>query len=355
MNVLDRTYDLIDIGRSDAITAIPTGLPKVDSFIYGTRQGTYYLYGAESGVGKTTYVREKHMHAVYEYVKTINDPSKVDVLFLDFSLEITAENNMAAAIARKIYLDHQKILPVAQIFGWSKDRYGKLSDEAVKLIKSYDNYFREFQRKLVVIDEETTPTLFHDVLFEAAKRHGKFSKEARWVSESGVYTPNNPNLYVICIVDTINLADIEIGNQSIKNSIDRISRVSVWFRNKCNFIPIIIQQFNADISDIDRTRFGVTTPMLRDFEDSKRTTKDANIVFGLYDPQRKMRDESMKFQGYDIGILRSWFRSLHLLKNRNSEPNKVVPLKFSGAVGIFTELPPAREMTQEDYLKATKY
>lgn len=50
MTIRSRTIDLVDLGRSDAILAIPTGVEKVDRYVYGTRQGCYYLYGAESGV-----------------------------------------------------------------------------------------------------------------------------------------------------------------------------------------------------------------------------------------------------------------------------------------------------------------
>ena len=66
---------------------------------------------------------------------------------------------------------------------------------------------------------------------------------------------------------------------------------------------------------------------MRDFEDSKRTVKDANVVWGLYDPQRHMKEGSDLFKGYDITMLKSWFKSIHLLKNRNGETNKFVPLK----------------------------
>lgn len=354
MGIFQKTKSLVELGRSDNILAIPTGISKVDQYIYGTRQGCYYLYGAESGVGKTTYVRETHMHKVYEYFKKINDPSKLDVHFIDFSLEISAEINLASAVTRQIYNDYQKIIPVDRLLGWQQEG-GKLSQQSYDLFCSYESYFEEFEKKLTVIDEETTPTIFHDLLLDFAKKHGKFSKEGRYISDHGVYTPNNPQLYVIIIVDTVNLADMDSGHETVKSSIDRISRLCVWFRNKCNFTPIIIQQFNAEISSTDRSRYGVTTPLLRDFEDSKRTTKDANVVFGLYDAQRHLKEDQAIFKGYDILQLKSWFRSLHLLKNRNSEPNKFIPLKFAGAVGCFSQLPEAKDMTEQDYLQATKY
>lgn len=50
MGIFQKTKELVDLGRSDNIIAVPTGLPKIDKYVYGTRQGCYYLYGAESGI-----------------------------------------------------------------------------------------------------------------------------------------------------------------------------------------------------------------------------------------------------------------------------------------------------------------
>lgn len=353
MSIIRRTLGLIEDGMSSRIIAIPTGLPKYDEFAYGTRQGTYYLYGAESGVGKTTFAREKHMHMVYEFYKQINDDSKLDVQFIDFSLEITPEINMAAAMSRKLYMEYQHILPVAKMLGWDKTG-GTVSEANLQILHSYEEYFEAFEQKLVVVDEDVTAVKFHDAILEICKRHGRFAREGRWIWECGTYTPRNPALFMIVFIDTINLADTDPENKTIKSTIDKISRMLVWFRNICNITGVVVQQFNADISETQRRRYGVTTPQLRDFEDSKRTVKDANVVWGLYEPQRHLAKDEKTFRGYDLEILKSWFRSLHLIKHRNGLSNKVIPMKFNGLAGIFSQLPEAHEMNEREYLLATR-
>jgi hypothetical protein len=260
------TLDRIDQGRSGRILSIPTGISKYDETVFGTRQSCYYLYGAETGVGKTKFVRENHIYRVYDAIQTVNNPALLDANFLDFSLEISAQENMAAAISRRIYLEHGRVITPDRLFSWN----GSLSQEDRNLVESYRRYFEHFEQKLYVFDDETTPNKFHDILMAYAKRHGRFTREGRMISECDGYIPNNPNLYTIILVDTVNLADMDSGHETVKSSIDRISRIAVWFRNKCGFTPIIIQQFNAEISAVDRSRYGIKTPMLRDFEDSKR-------------------------------------------------------------------------------------
>lgn len=352
--VVDKAKELVELGRSNKILAIPTAIERVNKFVYGTRQGCQYLYGGETGTGKTTYVREQHIHIPYEAYRVINDSAKLDVLFADFSLEVAGELNILSGVTRRLFLNHGKVIPVDKLTNWNTEG-GKLSDEDYKLVQQQFDYFYDFSDKLMTYDDEVTPTLYHDALLEIARKNGKFTKEGRWISECGTYTPNNPNLYVIVVIDTINLADTDSGHEAVKTSIDRISRISVWFRNKCNFTPIIIQQFSADISSTDRSRFGITTPLLRDFEDSRRTTKDANVVFGLYDPRVHMKDDQSIFSGYDISRLSSWFRSLHLLKNRNGRASQFIPLKFDGEIGVFTQLPPATFMGELEYELATRH
>lgn len=348
MSIFKRTKALIDKGRTDAVHTIPTVLPKFNEYVGGVEQGVMTLVGAESGVGKTKWVRQTYMYDVYNYFKKINDTSKLDVLFIDFSLEITPERNCASAISRKIWEDYHMVVPMKKILK-------NATDEVYRIVGSYEEYFSDFEKKLFVIETDTTPSIYHDYLMEIAKKVGKFEVESAHISGCKGYTLNNPSLYVIIVVDTVNLAEGDVSSETIKTTIDRIGRLSVWFRNKCNFIPVIIQQFNAEISAVDRSRYGIKTPLLRDFEDSKRIVKDSTVVLGLYDPTRHWKPDDPPFYGYDVATLKSWMRSLHIMKNREGETNIFIPLKFAGAVETFTQLPKSEDMTPEQYQLATRY
>lgn len=354
MSLIGRTLALSNSGHSDIPNWVPTNLPLYNEYLYGVRQAVYVNMIAETAVGKTGLGRHLYVHTPYEHYRSVNDPTKFDVEIADFSLEIAAENNMAAAISRKAFMEYGKIIPTANIFGWGGR---KLDQEQAALVHSadYTSYFEDFERKCTIIDGEVSPTLYHDVLFEMAKRNGTFEREGRWVSECGNWTPNNPNKLLIAIFDTINIAEVEPGHDTVKSSIDRISRISVLFRNKCRFFICILQQISAEIASTDRSRYGITSPILRDAEDSRRPTKDANIVLGLYEPIRHMKEGQTTFKGYDMEQLQSWLRTLHILKHREGVMNKYIPIKAYGAVNYFDQLPYAKDMTAEDYLEATRY
>ena len=335
------------------ITSLPTRLQRLDQYTTGVQQGMYILVGAETGVGKTKFTRDQYLYYAYNY--WLKNQEGFDIEFIDFSLEMTAEDNMADLITKDIYADHKKIVTRNMLLSQSRDENGlrkKLSEDNYKLFKSYEEKYSKFEEKLTVIDGSVSVKQFHDALFEVAKRNGKFEyPNAKSIEEAGKYIPNNPKKFIIFVFDTVNLGE---GGDSIKATIDRISRLTVLFCNTCRFTGIIIQQFNADSSDTLRQRHGIQTPMLRDFEDSKRTTKDAHIVYGLFDPTRYAMDTLL---GYDVKTLGDQFRSLHLLKNRFGEANRAVGLLFKGAVGMFAELPKADELNAKPalYKKLMEY
>ena len=91
------------------------------------------------------------------------------------------------------------------------------------------------------------------------------------------------------------------------------------------------------------------TPTLRDFGDSKYTTRDANVIMALFSPFRMKMPE---FQGYNIPQLGNSFRNVEILENRNGEPGVNLGLNFIGPSGTFRELPVAAQMNEALYDEA---
>lgn len=350
MSVVDRTFNDIREGFKGNRPFISTQLAKLDQHIYGVKQATTYLVGGDTGTGKSSLSRSMFIHNPYEQYLALNNTDLFDVMLVDFSLEISAELNLATALSRRIFLDTKLVLPIGKLFSWSHD---KLEASELEVVEKYKDYFNEFGKKHLVVDRDITPTYFHDFMMELAKKVGKFKHEGRYISQCGEYTLHNPNLHVIVVLDTINLAEQEPNYNNAKAVIDRISKTIIKFRNKCRFTFVIVQQFNSDIASTDRARFGINSPTLKDFMDSSGPTKDANVVLALYSPMRYMSGDQTHFKNYNIERLKSWFISIHVLKNRYGASAKYVPCKFDGAVGVFTQLPDT--MTEQDYIDATRH
>ena len=150
------------------------------------------------------------------------------------------------------------------------------------------------------------------------------------------YEQDNPNEYRLIIIDTINLIDTERG-MAIKQSMDKLSEYCAkYLRNRYNYSPVIIQQQAFDQEGNEAFKIGRVRPSVAGLGDSKYTSRDSNVVLGLFSPFRFALKE---YEGYDISKFKDNIRFLEMIVNRDGEMGGLCPLFFDGAVCQFEELP----------------
>ena len=124
-----------------------------------------------------------------------------------------------------------------------------------------------------------------------------------------------------------------------------------YARDFYGYSPVVVSQFNRDISNPIRIKQGDVEPNLEDFKESSQTQDDADVILALFDPMRyKVADPS----GYDLNKLKDefgakYFRSVRLIKNSYGEDDIRIGLGFLGSVGMFRELPKRKDITDADY------
>ena len=165
------------------------------------------------------------------------------------------------------------------------------------------------------------------------------------------YFPNNENEITIVIIDHIGLLRLTKDQPTKKQAIDKMSDELRYARDFFGYTPVVVSQFNRDISNIVRLKNGDVEPQLEDFADSSSTQNDADVVLALFDPLRyKVPDPS----GYNLEKLKDgfgakYFRSLRLIKNSYGSDDVRIGLAFLGEIGMFRELPRKDKITDADY------
>ena len=221
-----------------------------------------------------------------------------------------------------------------------------LSQEVIDLLETPEivaiiDYFEEH----VIFSEETNPTGIYKFCREYAEAHGKVTmKPAKYKDDYGVlhetetfssYTPDNPNEYVLPVIDTINLLQLERGYTK-KQAIDKMSEYNILLRDRYMQSPVVIQQQNTDNESVESVKFNRTRPTTAGLGDSKYTSHDANIVLGIFSPFRFGLKE---YLGYPIDKFKDHFRTLEVLVNRDGELGGIIGLFFDGATCSWWELP----------------
>lgn len=358
MSIFDRTISRVDAGRQGNNKGIPIPFPRLRKYIPNIQQKTFYLIGAGTKVGKTSLADDVFYYGAYDQFKEMVAQGVDDGLELDidyFSYEIDSETKILKGINRKLWHDYGLITDSNTILSRGENHCG---DEIYKLVCEYKDYFDEMESISTIHDMPDNPTGIYKYLYNKALRHGEVimknineDPNGEPIMRFDKYVPRNPKRMWLVFIDHIALMMEERGFNT-KQNIDKMSQYLVVLRNNFGLTPIVIQQLAFDSENDERYKSNRLTPTLRDFGDSKYTTRDANVIMTLFSPYRYGLE---KFQGYDITRLGNTYRNLEILENRDGEPNVNLGLNFIGPCGTFRELPKASEMQEIHYNNSAKY
>ncbi len=366
MSYFEKTLETIEknkeIKEQGGFNCIPFGFDRFEEFLPGIMQGTYYIVTANSGVGKSQLGRQMFIMNPFEFLMERKD-FNLKIFF--FSLEESKEELITSLISNKLYRDYGIIADKKQLRSIGKKNI--LTDEYLEKIKEVRSYFEKLEDHLEVIDGSINPYGIYTRLREYAEKNGRtvYEKKSFYDEKRGSsytkeiptdYIPNDPNEYVLCIVDHISLLRPESRHNGLHQAIgDLSSNYFVGLRNRYNFSIVNIQQQGAESESKQFTIKGdqieeKLEPSLSGLGNNRETQRDADVVIGLFAPHRYGVEDHA---GYDINKLRDNYRSLSILKNRDGESDKRIGLYFDGRVNFFKELP--RPKDKEGIEKVMKF
>lgn len=345
--IKDRRQRLLDGG----INSIPSPFVRFRGDFLGWEQGTYYLVTSFTKGGKTQLVSHLLFDALlYCYYNEKKTGVSLKVLY--FPLEETELKIMLRFQSWLLYRYTNGRVRVSPSDLKSSNNDKPLPQEIIDLLETDEivdiiDYFESH----VIFSNETNPTGIYKFCKEYARSHGKVTmKPAKYKDEFGqlrdteafdFYTPDNPNEYVLTVIDTVNLLQLERGFNK-KQTIDKMSEYNIELRDRYNQSPIVIQQQNTDNESVESIRFNRSRPTTAGLGDSKYTSHDANIVLGIYSPFRFGIDTYLTDEhgiGYDIKKLKDHFRTIEVLVNRDGELGGIIGMFFDGATCTWSELP----------------
>lgn len=354
--IFDTTFTNIIQARENRecgiVNNIPFGLPTLDKHLPGIMKGLQYLITANSGVGKTQLAKFLFVNQAYKFIKE-NPQHGIKIKILYFALEESKEEFMRGLICNRLKDKYNLNVTSMELMGINHT----LSQEIVDKINESAGYFHELEECLDVIENTSNPFGIYKYVREYAESHGtdhmkeqvfvKKDKEGNILSSTkemvySHYEPNDPKEIVIVVADHISLLQSEGGGTLH----DAMTKMSAEYGRKhitkrYGYCMALVQQQASDVEKQQYTTGGTSIeakvePSLAGLGDNKLTQRDAFIVLALFAPERHCIDKHM---GYDIKILKDFYRCLIVLKNRMGVPNQRLALLFNGASNTFAELP----------------
>lgn len=336
------------------ITSVLFPFNRLSKIFPGWTKSSYTILTASSGIGKTKLAKFLSVTSVYEFVK--NKPEITSKIFY-FALEETSENFWLGIISTLLYEKYSVSLSPNQLKSLGEFY---LTDETLAQIEECKDIIEDMQKYIEVIDYIFNPYGCYKYVADYFKNPNIGEEifdtsHAEKVSKKYVY--KNPNLWVFVITDHISLLSAEKG-ETLHEAIGRYSKQFCLkgFTKKYQCVTINIQQQEAAKEKAEYYQ-GVSIeeklePSLDGLANNKETQRDADLVLGLFAPERY---NIKRHRGYDIGLLKNKYRSIKFLKDRNNGLiNFYIGCFFNGATNYFEELPKAEEMTQEKYQEYIK-
>lgn len=323
-------------------SGIPMGFNRLNRYI-GIRKKIMFMIGGLTGSGKTSLVDDAFVLNPYDWYINQKNP-KVKLRIIYRSMERSRTYKLAKWVSRKIFLDEGYIIPVSKLMGWTD----KLTSDEHDLFLSYKDYIEEMDSVITIIDGPENSVGIAKELRNHAMKNGTIEQIDEY---NKIYIPNNDNEITIVVVDHIGLLKLTKDQSNKKQAIDQLSGDLRYARDFYGYTPVMISQFNRDISNPIRIKNGDVEPQLDDFKDSSNPSEDSDVVLALFDPMRyKVEDPS----GYDLDKLideygSKYFRSLRVIKNSYGTDDVRIGLGFLGELGMFKELPRKKDITDSDY------
>ena len=259
-------------------------------------------------------------------------------------MERSGTYKMAKWISRKIFLEHGIIIPVPKLLGWTD----KMTKDQHDIFLTYEDYIGEMNEVITILSGPENAIGIAKHISKHALANGTLEEVDEF---SRIYIPHHDNEITLVVVDHIGLTKTTKDQTTKKQAIDKLSDEMRFARDFFGYSPVLVSQFNRDISNPIRIKNGDVEPQLEDFAESSSTQNDADVVLALFDPMRyKVADPS----GYDVDRMKDefgakYFRSLRLIKNSYGEDDVRIGLGFLGQIGMFKELPRLKDMSDYEY------
>ena len=326
------------------VNCIPSPFKRFMDDFCGVEQSTYYCITSFTKGGKSQFCSYTFIYQTIMYAYFAKE--QIDFKIIYFPLEETKERIMQRFMSWLLYTKSKgktRISPKDL-----RSTVSALDEKIINRLREFDmedilNYFEEH---VIFPTESPNPTGIYKFCKQYAEEHGTVHKktvkikdelgEIQEVEAFESYEQDNPDEYRMIIIDTINLIDTERG-MTLKQSMDKLSEYCAkYLRNRYHYSPIVIQQQAFESEGNESFKLGRVRPSVAGLGDSKYSSRDADIVLGLFSPARFGITE---YFGYDITILKDHIRFLEVIVNRNGEMGGILPLWFDGAVCDFKELP----------------
>lgn len=345
------------------VNCIPFPFDRFRKQLPGIQQALYYLISGNQKSGKSQIA--DYLFCLHPLMYAFMNKEKVRVKIFYFSLEMSIQEKYDQFTCWWLYMQSQGKVRIDTKELNSLDPDKPVSEDILALLETeeYIKFFDFIEDNVMFYEHIKNPTGIYKTLVNYAVNHGTIKyKTVQWRNENtgemedkkviDTYEMDDSEEYRIAITDHYGLLGTE-GGMDLRKTIQKYSaNDSVYLRKTYKYTMVGIQQQAADKEGNEAFKLNRLTPSPDGLGDNKATSRDCNVMLGIFSP---FRHEKSPWQGYNINDFKDNIRFLEVCLNRNGGAGAVAPLYFDGAVNAFFELPPPGDVTNLEIYKQMAY
>lgn len=318
----------------------------------GIEQKRYIVVTANQKVGKSKFVDNLF---VYEVLFFTMEHPEVRVKIFYFSLEMDAASKEDEFNCYLLYRLSNIVISPTEL----RSTDHPVDEKILDLLESeeYQKYITAFKNLVTFVETERNPTGINKYCRAYAEEHGHYNyvtvkgknpvtgdpEDIRILDPDEPWTANDPEEIKIAILDNASNLQTEQGLNKMQ-TIEKMSKYFITLRNQMNWVTVLIQHQAQAQEGIENFKLNKIKPSSDGLADCKTTTRDANMVIGLYSP---FKYEIENYEHYDIRKFRNYIRFMEIIEDRDyGASGNICPLFFNGASSAFFELPRYDESTK---------
>jgi hypothetical protein len=337
------------VKEGGGFVGVPIPFKRLSDYIPVIERGHSIGVLGSTGSGKSRLTRWMFIYTSYKFHKENNYPLKI----IYFPLEDSKEKVMRNLICHYLHELYGIYINLQELDS-KGDRI--LPDFVVEKIEEAEEFFKDFEKVVTIVDGVNEPTQIFNYCQEYALRTGKIEKyniEVNGeVTEQMRYVAND-DVHTIVVVDNMSNIDIETGAANEREAIVKFCKTYVRGR-LCNFfkftvVQVLQQDFASERQSFNRDGESIVAklePSLAGIGDSKTISRSMHIVLGMFHPARyglmqyPIPPKREPQATYRLDILGNRFRSLSILKANDSDFGMKLAFNFDAVTENMTELPP---------------
>lgn len=287
MGLIDDTIAYIKERRKNLlegkVNCIPSPFKSFSQDFVGIEQETYYICTGNQKSSKSQFTSFVFLYTpiLYAYYH----PDKVRVRILYAPLEESKQRVILRFMRHLLYVKSgYKIRLTLQELTSAREGH-PVDQEVIDILESkeYKDILNFFEERVMFLEDCKNPTGCYKAIVKYATEHGERIKapltitdefgETKTVEKIVGYKPHDPDEYVIIMADHLGLLQEERGMDK-RQTIKKFSEYMMEVRDYYRYIPVCVQQQNADPQSLEAYKQNRISPSPGNLADCKDTKND---------------------------------------------------------------------------------